>query len=159
MKYTNILNKLGDVVWKVFNIIIILIMLSLFGVMMYFSFWLETLILAVLIMPLMIVGLGLVLNYQLEILAGGRLYNTGLVHEGNSVLGVEKGPGYYKRKTFIDFFQCLLFIVYLVFFACNMHSEIGWAITGIVICVLGAGLYFLVGLSSIEKSKLMNNKY
>ena len=158
MKYTNILNKLGNVVWKVFNIIIILIMLSLFGVMMYFSFWLETLILAVLMMPLMIVGLGLVLNYKLEILAGGILYNTGLIHEENSVLDVEKGPGYYKRKRFVDFFQCFLFIGYLVYFVCNMRPEIWWAISGIVICAIGACLYFLSGLSSIEKNKLMNGK-
>ena len=100
------------------------------------------------------------LNFELEVLIGVRLYGRrDLVIDGNSVIDVEKGPGYYKRKTFIDFFQCLLFVVYLVYFACNMHSEIGWAIAGIVICVFGAGLCFLAGLSSIEKNKLMNNKH
>ena len=69
MKYTNILNKLGNIAWKALNLIIILIFLAVFGALMYLSFWLQTLILAVLMMPLMIVALGVVLNHQLEILA------------------------------------------------------------------------------------------
>ncbi len=158
MKYTNILNKLGNIAWKALNLIIILIFLAVFGALMYLSFWLQTLILAVLMMPLMIVALGVVLNHQLEILAGGRLYNTGLVSGGNSLLGVEKGPGYYKRKRFVDFLQCFLFVGYLIYFACNMRSEIVWAIAGVIICVVGACLYFLAGLSSIEKNKSINNK-
>lgn len=162
MKFANLLNKIGNIFRKIFNILLILIILSFFGAIMYLSFWVKTLILAVLLMPVMIWFVGEMLNFLLGILTGERLLHSGVhyVIGGNSVLVEDKkGPGYYKRKTFIDFFQCLLFIVYLVFFACNMHSEIGWAITGIVICVLGAGFYFLVGLSSIEKSKLMNNKY
>ena len=159
MNFTNSLNKLGNIFRKIFNIILILIILSLFASMMYLSFWLQTLILAVLMMPLMIVALGAGLNFQLQVLAGGKLYSRrDLVIDGNSVIDVEKGPGYYKRKTFIDFFQCLLFVVYLVYFACNMRSEIWWAIAGIVICIFGASLYFLAGLSSIEKNKLTNNK-
>lgn len=156
MKYTNMLNKLGIIAWKGLNVIIILVSIALFGLMAYFSIWLQTLILAVMIMPMMIVFLGLVLNFQMEILSGGELYNTGLVHEGNSIINVKKGPGYYKRKKFVDFIQCVLFVCYIVYFAFNMQEEIGWAIGGIVVFLIGAVLYFMAGLSSIEKEKMIN---
>lgn len=158
MKYTNLLSKVGKIAWNSFHVLLILISLAIFGAMVFFSFWMQTLILAVIMMPPMIVFLGLVLNFELEILAGSELYNTGIVYEGNSLIGVKKGLGYYKRKRFIDFFQCSLFIGYLVYFICNMRFEMGWAIAGAVVCVVGGCLYFLAGLSSIEKNKLVNSE-
>lgn len=152
MKYTNMLNNLGKIAWKSLHVFLILISFGLVGSIAALSIWMENLILAVIMMPPMIVFLGLTLNYGMELIAGGELYNTGIVHEGNSLIGIKKGPGYYKRKKYVDFFQVFLFVAYIVYFAFNISVEPGWAIGGIILFSICAVLYFIVGLSSIEKN-------
>ena len=158
MKYTNILNNLGKIAWKGLNVFLILLSFVLLGVMAWLSIWMETLILAVIIMPMMIVFIGVVLNHEMEILAGSELYNTGIVHEGHSLIGVKKGPGHYKRKKYVDFFQAFLFVAYIVYFMFKIRIEPVWAIAGIILFAVCSVLYFIAGLSSIERDKLENSK-
>lgn len=153
MKFTNLLEKLGDLAYKAVFGMLILIIVGLVGAMAYISFWLEILLIAVMLMPLMIVFLGIGVNYCLGLICGEELYNTGLVRDGHSQLAIRTTPSYYKRKKFIDFFQCLLYVAYIVYFCFKISSQPGLAITGIVIFLVCAILYFLAGLSSIEKSK------
>jgi hypothetical protein len=152
------LNKLGNIAWKGLNIFLILLAFSLVVGVAWVSIWQELLILSVMIMPAMIIFFGLVLSHQLEILAGSELYNTGIVHEGNSLIGVKKGPGYYKRKKYIDFLQVAIFLGYIIYFAFNIKNQVAMAVIGIVIFAICAFIYFVMGLSSIEKDKAINNK-
>ena len=157
MKYTNMLNNLGKIAWKGLHVFLILLSFALVVVMAGVAIWQEVLLISVLIMPMMIVFLGVVLVHELEILAGSELYNTGIVHDGHSLIGVKKGPGYYKRKKYVDFFQVVLFLGYIIYFAFNMKDQVAIAVIGIVICAICAALYFIAGLSSIEKDKAINN--
>lgn len=153
MKYTNLLSKLGDLAYKALYGILMLIIVGLVGTMAFLSFWTGILLIAVMLMPLMIVFLGIGVNYCLGLICGDELYNTGYVHEGNSQLAIKTTPRYYKRKKFIDFFQCFLYVAYIVYFCFEIGSQPGLAITGIVVFLACAILYFIAGLSSIEKSK------
>ena len=155
MNATNMLKKISSLCMKALWVIMILLVIALFGVIVFLSFYLETLIIDVMLVPIMIVFLGMGLNYFIALFCGEKLYNTGWVHEGNSMFAIRTTPKYYKRKIFIDFIQCLFYVLYLIKFVLSLKGEeLGWAIAGIVVCLFGAFLCFVAGLSSIEKSKL-----
>lgn len=152
---TNILKKIKNILGKILWIIMILLVIALVGAIVAISFALETLIIDVMLVPPMIVFLGIGLNYFIARLCGHKIYNTGWVVDGRTVFDIKVTPKYYKRKMVIDFIQCLLFIAYLIKFVLSLKGEeLAWAIAGIIVSLVGAVLYFIVGLSSIEKSKL-----
>jgi hypothetical protein len=91
----------------------ILLVIALFGGIVFLSFYVEALIIDVMLVPIMIVFLGIGLNYFIACLCGDEIYNTGWVNKGNSMFAIKLTPKYYQRKKFIDFIQCLFYVAYL----------------------------------------------
>lgn len=155
MKASNLEKKIGNICVKILFVMMIVLVIAIFGAMVAVSFILDdVLIFYILFGPMMIVFLGIGLNYYIACLCGDRVYNTGIVRNGNSLYAVKTTPKYYKRKKFIDFIQFSLFVLLFVKFVLSFDkNEYVLSILGVIICIIGASLCFLAGLSSIEKSK------
>lgn len=155
MKYTNMFSKLSYIGTKIIYIILMLIVVALFGAMVGISFYLNAIFFDVILLPIMVVFLGTSLNYLIALFCGDELINTGWVHGGNTVFDIKRTPEYYKRKKFLDFIQFFLYVLCFIKFIFNFNSEeLVWWIAGVIICLVFGALYFMAGLSSIEKSKL-----
>ena len=159
MKATNMLNKIVKVCYKLLYITLMLVCVSLFLGIVWAAFYTGTLIIDVMLIPVMIVFLGMSINYFLARFCDAAIYNMGIVYKGNTLFAIKKTPEYYKRKKVIDFTQVILYGLWIIRFILNLDGEyMIWAILGIIIFLICAGLYCIIGISSIEKSRLSQNE-
>ena len=159
MKFTNMENKLGDILLGALNAFMILMLLFLLGVFV----WVDLTQCVPMISLLWFVFLpcyGMAINWFLGRFFGDRHYNTGIVYEGRSMWAVEKTPAYYTRRMVLYIVEMVLFLLVGVRMALFL-SDIdyyGFGIAGIVCTIIAMVICFIMVMSSYEQSSLKVKK-
>lgn len=158
MKFTKISQGLGKFFIGLVYVFMILLVLGLFGVLIWVDlFMLRTPVFNIMwfcILP----AIGLIINWFIGFFFKDKYYNTGMVIDGRSVLDVVKTPKYYKRRIFVCFAECFLFVLLAIKNIVFLYLNPIWSIIGIVGGIIGAVIYFIVAMSSIELSKTKNTE-
>ena len=87
-------------------------------------------------------------------LMGDEWYNTGYVSNGRSVYNVKKTPKYYSRRMFFCFIECFLFVLLIIRYVFLFSASIIVPTLGIICSIIAIIIYFIVGMSSYEKSSI-----
>lgn len=153
MKYTNMTNKFANFLIGAVYVIFILFIVGAAGAFLWVDISQEIPGLSLLwIVLLPTFGLGI--NWSVGHFCGDEYYNTGLVREGRSVLDVVKTPKYYKRRMYLCFIECGLFVLLMVRYCIHFAVTVAVPIIGVLASIAAIIIYFVVGMSSYELSGL-----
>lgn len=146
-------NKIGSFLLGALYVLVILFIVGIAGVFLWVDISQEIPGLSLLwIMLLPTFGLGI--NWNIGWFFGDEYYNTGYVREGRSVLDVVKTPKYYKRRMYLCFIECGLFVLLMIRFFIYFSVTVVVPIIGVLGSLVAIIIYFVVGMSSYELSGL-----
>lgn len=159
MKFTNMENNLSKVILNALYVFIILVVLAIMGVMVWVDLSQGVPMISILWF-MFIPCFGMIINWFLGAILGDKIYNTGLVYEGRSMLSVVKTPKYYTRRMFLCIVELVLFLLLKLRFILWLFDPeaIAIGIVGIVGSIIAMVICFIMGMSSYEQSSLNANK-
>ncbi len=151
MKYTNLTGKIGSFFIGLIYSIFILVAMGGAGLFL----WLDLtsgLPMVSLLWILLLPALMLAINWLLGKFFGDEYYNTGIVSEGRTIFDVVKTPKYYKRRMYVYFVECALFILLAVRFGFLTQIDLTYGMIGILCSIIGSFFCFIIAMSSKEQS-------
>lgn len=153
MRFTNFLSGLGRCILLVFEFVLFVLLIPAFIVVL---FMLNIPILIAIFVPILLGTYSITLNWFLGLASGAEFYNTGYVNEGRTVRDIVRDEAYYKRAIYVNFIIMSVFAFLIIYFITVLSFSFGWCLIGLIQSIVGAILFFLLGMSAIEKSRIKN---
>ena len=155
MRFTNFLSGLGRCILLAFGFVLLVLLIPAFIVVI---FMLNIPIAVAIFVPILLGTYSITLNWFLGHAAGAEFVNTGYVYEGRSQIDIVRDEAYYKRAIYVNFIIMSVFAFLIIYFITVLSFSFGWCLIGLIQSIGGAVLFFLLGMSAIEKSGIKNKK-
>ena len=159
MKFTNMENKLGDILIGALNAFMILVILFVLGVFVWVDLT-QCVPMISFLWFVFIPSFGMCISWFVGRFFGDKHYNTGIVHEGHTMWAVEKTPAYFTRRMVLYIVEMVLFLLVGVRMVAWLYDVdyYGYGIAGIVCGIIAMVICFIMVMSSYEQSSLKVKK-
>lgn len=139
------------------KIFLILILLGMIGVAAWVDFAMGMYIVSITWVALVPV-LDIALNWTISHLAGDEWYNTGVVHDGNTMWDVKTSPSYYSRRFYLCLVAITLLILISVRYLFIIPINLAVGLMGLVGSIVIIIIYILVCLNAYKKSSIRHRQ-
>lgn len=161
MKYTNLSEKIGNIVLCFFYVFVILLLLVFCGLALWVDFlWSVSIYTCTFLF--LLPGFVILINYLLGKIFGDRYRQVGWILEGESrIYEVIKTPKYCTRSMFVCFVESFLFVLLIIrfIFLFDVKDEHNiFTIIGLIGSIIGVIICFILAMRHYKQSSL-RDKY